>query len=433
MTDLNRGYPTPDNPAQVTMTTRCVFIPDIPEFVALVGGLLFGATKDYFWRKQGSMTTEEAAELMAQALGLYDAEGTCCMSCEEIVDCIENDPATSLALQQFLAQNGYGTGSGTPDTPTIYTQNPLMVDGASLPTCDNDMLFGAISQLVELMNSTLTDIFEQIEVQTNYIERTQLLLSGIPLVGLLPIDEFIDFADQVIGSLAENYAAQYNNTIRDEYRCDLFCLVKDTCELDFQTFADYFMSRVGQTITIENISAAIEWFVTGVWTGAQVVHAAHALICQFLAYGSQFFNLDMAWLGRAVTSALNDPDPDWLTLCTECGGDFPQLVLGWCNDGNTWGNLVQENANTWLVTLSAAPGGFAAIFKDSLLGSTFRILTIERIGTGIEGGYMTTTPCTLMGPIFGWNNMIGQVAINGYRFDTDVASQIRITVGIRGV
>jgi len=71
------GYPTPDTPGSLTYTTRCVTIPDIPEFIALVGGLLFEATRPSFWQEFGDMTQQEAADIMADALALYDAESEC--------------------------------------------------------------------------------------------------------------------------------------------------------------------------------------------------------------------------------------------------------------------------------------------------------------------------------------------------------------------
>lgn len=428
---MAKGYPTPDE-FSLTYTCRSVFIPDNPTFIALIGGQLFEATKPHFWMQDGTMSPEVAANYVAQALALYDAESECVMTCEQMIECIENDTDTRNALLQYLSEKGYGTGAGTSGTPTIYTQNPLLADGSVIAGCDNDNLFGAITQLVDLMNTTLVDIFQQIELKTSYIERTSLLVRGIPLVGALPIDEFVDFADQIIDAITVNYEAQYTATIRDEYRCDLFCLVRDTCELDFQTFADYFMSRVGAVISVENIQQSIEWFITGVWTGSQVVHAAHALICNFLAYGSQFFDLDMAWLSRVITSSMNDPDSDWQTLCEDCS-EYPQLVIGWCVDATQVGTVTQESFNTWLVDFeNEAPPNSTVIFSDTL-GATFKILSIERITGNFEYYRKATTICVDSGDLFGWNNAINQVDVVGYLFSTDVQNgQFRITVSERG-
>lgn len=79
------GYPTPDT-FPLTFTCRRVFIPNNPKFIALIGGKLFEATKEYFWIEAGSMSPSTAAEYMALALGLYDAERDCALSCDEIID-----------------------------------------------------------------------------------------------------------------------------------------------------------------------------------------------------------------------------------------------------------------------------------------------------------------------------------------------------------
>lgn len=73
---MARGYPTPDTFA-LTYTCRRVFVPNNPQFIALIGGLLYEATRRGFWVQQGSMTTEQAAQLMRDALALYDAEQEC--------------------------------------------------------------------------------------------------------------------------------------------------------------------------------------------------------------------------------------------------------------------------------------------------------------------------------------------------------------------
>jgi len=71
------GYPTPDTPGTITYTTRCVTMPDIPEFINLIGGLLFQATRPSFWMLSGDMTPDEAAILVQDALALYDATEVC--------------------------------------------------------------------------------------------------------------------------------------------------------------------------------------------------------------------------------------------------------------------------------------------------------------------------------------------------------------------
>lgn len=395
------GYPTPDEQSgDVTYGCIPIFVPNNPEFQELFAAAIYGlyATmgEEYFWREQGTLSPELAAQYAAQGLAATEAYAECggTVSCDDIADCIETDEGVQLAINQHLSNSGYGTGAGTYDNPSIYTANPLLADGSVITGCDNDNLFGAITQLVDLMDSTLTDAFQQLELLTNYVERTSLLVSGVPAIGLLPIDEFVEFSNQVIDSLMENYVAQYTETIRDDYRCDLFCLVIDTCELDFQVFADYFMSRVGAAVSVENLQAAVEWFITGVWTGDDIVHASHAIICTMLAYGSKFFNVDMAWLSRVVTSSMNDPDADWETLCEDCNPEYPELQIGRCEDAFEAGTLEELSPGHFRISSTFTAGATYAVF-ERVGGGNISVLNSTLVSGTLTQNQWRTAGCVL--------------------------------------
>jgi len=236
--------------------------------------------------------------------------------CAVIANCIENSTATQEALQQFLQDGGYGGGAGDGTSPGVYDANELLIDGSEFPGCDNDQLFGAITQTVDLFNQIITDAYEAFEASTAPWERVSAILEAIPITNILAADDLIQFADQMLENLAQNYLSEYTAAIRDEYRCDLFCITKDTCEMRFQTMADYFVGRVGASFTESTFWDWIDWFIFGSFPDEAVVHASHAILCSILAYGAKFFNLDNSWLARAMTSFLNDPDSDWTTLCT---------------------------------------------------------------------------------------------------------------------
>jgi len=265
--------------------------------------------------------------------------------CAVIADCITNSPGTRTALNQFLEDNGYGSGGGADSPPGVYDANELLIDGSEFPGCDNDQLFGAITQSVDLFNQIITDAFEAFEASTAPWERVSAILEAIPITNILAVDDLIQFADQMFENLAQNYLAEYTAAIRDEYRCDLFCATKDTCEMSFQTMADYFVGRVGQSFTEATFLDWIDWFVFGSFPDEAVVHASHAILCSVLAYGAKFFNLDHTWLARAMTSFLNDPDNDWDGLC-ECTAPALLVGMGSCiatEDTGGWWDLTDPN------------------------------------------------------------------------------------------
>lgn len=295
--------------------------------------------------------------------------------CEQMIDCILNDADTQNAFKQFLEQNGFGAGNGNPDNPDVYEDNPLMIDGSQIASCNNDNLFGAITQTVDLLNTLIEDIFENWEAATARTERIAAVLEAIPLTNLFAIDDLFQFADQLLENLAQNYASQYTAALRDEYRCDLFCISKDTCQMDFQQMANYFWSRAGATFDDVEFIESVDWFIFGTFTGDLVVHAAHAIVFSVLAYGAKFFNIDMGWLSKALTSYLNDPDPDWATLCTECppSGDYWIWVWDFATDGFT-GWTIENGTEEADSIQSVDAGAFQAIYAWYEFGSTVRIM-----------------------------------------------------------
>lgn len=291
------------------LTTQVPFVLYLSqqEFTKLYSAVLTGADLTY------PLQSHDVEYLLLQML-------ICPMNelCQAIADCISSSSATQLALDTFLKDGGYGSGGGDGTLPINYNDDPLLIDGSQIAGCDNDNLFGAITQTVDLFNQIIEDAFEAFEASTAPYERISAVLEAVPITNVLALDDLVQFVDQMLENLAQNYTGQYTAALRDEYRCDLFCLSKDTCSMRFSEMADYFLSRVGETFSQTDFADGVNWFIFGSFTGDAVVHAAHAILASVLAYGSKFFNLDNTWLSKAMTSFLNDPDPDWTTLCT-CG------------------------------------------------------------------------------------------------------------------
>lgn len=358
------------------------------------------------------------------------------LTCEQIIDCIENDPNTQQALAQYLLDAGFGTpnssGIGTPNNPGIYQENPLLIDGSTIVGCGNDNLFGAITQFIDFINRRIVDVFEIIEVETNAIERSQIALSAFPITDTLGGDEALSFADQLIEEIAEGYAAAFTEELEDEYRCDLFCLVKDTCELDFETFANYFNNRIAVTPPDEQFSNYIEWFIAGTFSGSNIVDAAYSLVCSALSYGSSAFGINIGALLTSVNAALNDPNSDWLTLCDDCGGDFPVIINNWCTGTANFGTVSQDSDNVWTLTatLNAGDGNYYVAIHD-MTDRKFAITNINAItpGTGNMSRGWTVPTCTVASfTTAEWIDVLNLPGANGYIFGRQTAFVIQVTV-----
>jgi len=266
--------------------------------------------------------------------------------CQLIADCIDNpeSPARQAVKNLVINDNDITqhiinvSGPGSPMTgPQIEA---LIGD-----ECDEDAAFGGWSALIRQMDTNNRDLFERIEIGTNQLERANIAISAIPAIGMFPADEIFDFLNELIDNLTENYVAQWTTTLEDEMRCDLFCLALDNeCGLTFDNVFEYFNDRLAASFTVESLFLDILSFIgAGAWSGTQIVDAMMLLQVAVLRHASKYLDFVVPSLQLTYQLGLNDPDPDWSTLC-DCtpppgcdGDDLTTGTQGWLplNDSST--------------------------------------------------------------------------------------------------
>lgn len=251
--------------------------------------------------------------------------------CQQMADCI-NDPESPAnnAIQELIKQGGGSNPEVAPYRPETGGKDRVLIS-----ECDNAVLFGYVTQLVDLIHESILDVFQLIEKASNPSEKLGILFDNVPF-----LSEATDFADQVVEEMAENYEATYTATLRDEFRCALFCLAKENdCVLSFNAMAGYFYDLAGVSVNSDLVSFFLELSNLTI-AGDTVVYASHALFSGVLAFGSSFFGLDVPQLQRLAKTFLNDPDTDYETLCDECeywcylDSTFVDATL-WNSDGGS--------------------------------------------------------------------------------------------------
>lgn len=218
-----------------------------------------------------------------------------------------------LSNQTFVQAMNQIAGKGVP-MPEVEIVAPVT------DTCVEDNLFGGITSIVRQMNINNTDFFEIIEAGSNPIERASLILGAIPILETLPLDEIVEFTDQIIENIFENYDAAYTTALEDEYRCDIFCLALDApdCAVTFDMLFEYFSNRLGGSITIESILAeGIAFIAAGTWSGTEIVDAMMLTQVVLWRAASNFLGVNIRTLQTVGLLGQNNPDPDWSLLC-EC-------------------------------------------------------------------------------------------------------------------
>ena len=267
--------------------------------------------------------------------------------CALIADCISNSEGTKQALRELIAsdiviQNTiFNSSNGGTFAPETTLAN----------TTDYDALFGAITFLVDTMYDAIVDFNGLAEITTNFRERSTLLFEAIPVIETAPVDEVIDFIDTIYEDVMEVFEAQWSTTpitgSRDRIRCGLFCLARlNDGVLTWEMVKDYFWEQVS-FVYGGPVAGVIAQFVaflgTGNWVGQAVVDISFANFATAMTVGQKFGDLLFPTMETIMQLGMNNPDPDWVTLCVECANayvyewDFEENDGGWIVNGANQG------------------------------------------------------------------------------------------------
>lgn len=277
--------------------------------------------------------------------------------CEQVLSCIENNTAIQETINQ-IANSGVTVGIDATENSTIAS---TALSGGQSVSCNNDNLFGMINGIVDLTNNLALDLLESLQASANASARFGDLVEAVPVIGELPFDDIAQFLEKFLDDMTDNYEANYTVALRNEYRCELFCLALDNnCELDFHDIAVYFANKLGTDLTTLDVQDIIDWLTQGLFSGTEIVHMWSGFMWALINTGVTILGIDSRKIVRIVASMWNDPDSDWNLLCpcaeplytyvfdytaSDCGfipvdgaGNLAPNNAEWFN-GLGWGNL----------------------------------------------------------------------------------------------
>lgn len=238
-------------------------------------------------------------------------EGCIDMDCQDIIDCIESSPELRAALQAL--------GIGTTETP-IYdsaANNPAFnIDG----TCNEDVVWGYVSALVDYIDQQNVDFLQQMSEALNVGSGLDQLLQLIPGYELLPFDDIQDFIENFGDYNLEAYQASMTTGVRNQIKCDIFCMaISNGCSLDFGQVYQYMIDGIGNS-AIDFGATFLEFvyfMIVGSYPSDRIVYIWSAFQLFLVMSGNEFLGLDTLTTYKNATIN-GDPDNDWETLCDEC-------------------------------------------------------------------------------------------------------------------
>lgn len=281
------GYPTPDNFDYETTCVK-VYVPNDPVFVALIGGLLYEATKDYFWVETGTMTPQTAAFYMARAIAEMNLDETCMPICEAIAACIDDpESATSASLLNYLSRNGYSPNFSDADnaypllTPSDQATNLIPSDF----DCSDPQLMALSRKIVQELNQSTEDLLQVIELVTSSVELAEIITQYIPAVGI-----YVEFASWIYDTLVEFYQASYDQAVEDELACALYCIALVDCELSLDdilsVYESSFIAEIDPPSSVADVLSILEWASSvELAIGLETVAMFHWTVLQLMRFG----------------------------------------------------------------------------------------------------------------------------------------------------
>lgn len=299
-------FPSPDEGT----IAYVLCVPNIPQWRQVVLGHLLTMTYGYFWDKN-SGDFDRARDVMKEIVyPLLDSSSDC--FCDLVTDCILNNSSTTNAIRKIV------------NSSTVGTPSDNLTDGIIGSSCSEDVVWGATNQFVDDLNLYIEDSFQVIETATNFVEVIADWLGGFPVVGGL-LSLIPDILTYIQDTLAEEYESAYNQTLANEIKCELFCLLLQDCEIDVTTIFNYFIEQAGLSVIPDNLEDVIDFVLNGVFTGDTWVYAMSALAVGFLALGDPVIG-SLPFITFPSTNALrisfalgaNNPSNDWQILCDPC-------------------------------------------------------------------------------------------------------------------
>lgn len=206
-----------------------------------------------------------------------------------------------------------------------WTDEELAEVGYDSGTCTDDdksALYSGINILVRYMNQKNVDNLESIVQIANLPQRTDLVISSIPVVNQLAFDEAARLVTFFIEELLEEYDATVTEELLQTVVCDLFCIaVNSGCRFNFYDVFNYYASKVEPSLNnaVTVFTDLVQYAISGTITGDMYYY--------FLTYfqlwlaGAKQKYFDITELNTYIMqfmAGLNSPDSDWEIFCITC-------------------------------------------------------------------------------------------------------------------
>lgn len=363
------GYPTPDIDPNQQFVNVCITIPSSlgDVFYQVLLGQISEMSKDYYWKKAGTMSPEDCAFLWAQTLALTpaDLEGCTTMTCEEVSDCIENNIDTQQAManaivnstviqdaiNQTIVNNGSGTGNVSQPLPSSIMATNVIPQSA---LCTESNKYAMALALVRALDVLTNDMLDVIELLTNPNEIAAEMVEGVPIFGN-QASLVLDTAAWLQDNITDAYAAAYNATTEGDYACEVYCIFQN-CEMSWDDLIQAYYNGGSLSPPASNsFIDVLDWLITTVIPASDnaIVGAMHTFILWSMKWGSDWFGSGV-WTYMEIELENAADEEITVPQSCACAPVYPVIVQatsgGSCEIGKPFGIVESLGNGDWRVT-----------------------------------------------------------------------------------
>lgn len=295
----------------------------------------------------------EVAQVWSEVLAAATWE-ECVEFCARIIECLASDEDVKAAFRNFIltdpAINEHMQTTAKEGVPLTMPQ----IEAPIGENCDLDTMYGGVIALIEAMHNNNLDFLQLIEVETGTLERVDEIISAIPIIETIPVDEIIAFADRFFNEILENYEAQITSDLLTEYRCNLFCMIKarENCIITLDDLYTYWRDRLEMAFTTESaLSVVIEALADGSYSGTLIADFMFMMQIQLIRSANDFAGVDLGEFQTFVSIGMLTPSAAWEIECEDCPPDPPP--------GDCWDFTASQDGWVILTTYGNwSAGGF---------------------------------------------------------------------------
>jgi len=272
--------------------------------------------------------------------------------CDQIADCITNNPATRQAIVDLVLSDPSIRDYITAEAMRLTSEQTA----GSIMTgeCGNSAVAGQVIAIVDKLDEYNTDALQIVEIGTNDEERLATFISGFPAFGLLPADEVLDTMQDWLEDFSENYAAAITPEWKDDVSEDLYCLAlsKPDCSLTYQDLFEYFNTRASSGLSIlSTVFDLVQFLADGDFNSDELVASGmFSATLSGIVNGRNFFGLTLPTIAAITRDAPSSSAwEDW----DECDTPPPVSPITIFNPaGHSGGTYEATGENTARFTAS---------------------------------------------------------------------------------